>query len=92
MTDLKQAPARLSGLDGLRGIAVAGVLLFHADRFGSGFFGVDLFFALSGYLITALLLREVQRAADPRIVLDEQDHGHPPSIRIAGVAATLRSP
>lgn len=36
MTDLKQAPARLSGLDGLRGIAVAGVLLFHADRFGVG--------------------------------------------------------
>ncbi|MEU3648054.1 acyltransferase [Lentzea sp. NPDC034063] len=49
----------VSSLDGLRGVAVLGVLLFHADLLPGGFLGVDLFFALSGYLITDLLLREV---------------------------------
>src|SRR5690606_11248823 len=49
----------LPALDGLRGIAIAGVLLFHAGHLGGGFLGVDLFLALSGYLITDLLLREV---------------------------------
>ncbi|WP_394619346.1 acyltransferase family protein [Lentzea sp. JNUCC 0626] len=50
--------AHVSSLDGLRGVAVLGVLLFHADLLPGGFLGVDLFFALSGYLITDLLLRE----------------------------------
>ncbi|WP_026123276.1 acyltransferase family protein [Nocardiopsis chromatogenes] len=54
-------PARvphLPALDGLRGVAILGVLLFHTGRLPGGFLGVDLFFALSGYLITDLLLRE----------------------------------
>jgi peptidoglycan/LPS O-acetylase OafA/YrhL len=50
----------LPALDGLRGIAILGVLVFHAGHLPGGFLGVDLFFALSGYLITGLLLREVE--------------------------------
>ncbi len=49
----------LPALDGLRGVAILGVLLFHTGHLPGGFLGVDLFFALSGYLITDLLLREI---------------------------------
>ena len=52
--------AHFRALDGLRGVAIIGVLLFHTGHLPGGFLGVDLFFALSGYLITDLLLREVR--------------------------------
>ncbi len=45
----------ISSLDGLRGVAVLLVLLYHHGMLNSGWVGVDLFFALSGYLITAIL-------------------------------------
>ena len=48
-------------LDGLRGLAVAAVVLFHLEHLDGGFLGVDLFFVLSGYLITSLLLVEHRR-------------------------------
>jgi peptidoglycan/LPS O-acetylase OafA/YrhL len=53
-----QKQAHIPALDGLRGAAVAAVLLFHDGRLHGGFLGVDLFFALSGYLITSLLINE----------------------------------
>ena len=43
-------------LDGLRGLAVAGVVAYHLGWLPGGFLGVDLFFSLSGFLITALLI------------------------------------
>lgn len=47
-------------LDGLRGVAILMVLAFHLGLLPGGFLGVDIFFVLSGFLITSLLLEEWQ--------------------------------
>lgn len=59
------APIRyVPALDGIRGICLIGVLLFHApfSWMSGGFLGVSTFFTLSGYLITTLLLAEIERS------------------------------
>ncbi|QOR45719.1 acyltransferase family protein [Trueperella pecoris] len=52
--------SRIRGLDGLRALGALFVLVFHLlpDVGGAGFIGVDVFFVISGFLITALLLKE----------------------------------
>ncbi len=51
-------------IEGLRAVAVLAVVLFHADvpGVGGGYVGVDVFFVISGFLITGLLWREVSTA------------------------------
>jgi len=54
----------LPGLDGVRALAVLGVLLYHGDLtwMRGGFLGVDVFFVLSGFLITTLIVEEYSRS------------------------------
>lgn len=58
----KQRPAeagRVRELDGLRGLAVLAVMVHHYGLLSWGFLGVDVFFVLSGYLITGILVRGI---------------------------------
>ena len=58
----KQVMKYRSEIDGLRALAVVPVILFHAGfkAFSGGFVGVDVFFVISGYLITTILLNELE--------------------------------
>ena len=60
-----RSPAFRPDIEGLRGIAVLIVVLFHCGipGFSGGFVGVDVFFVLSGYLITGLLVAEIQKTS-----------------------------
>jgi peptidoglycan/LPS O-acetylase OafA/YrhL len=53
--------AHVAGLDGLRALAVISVLLYHGGLLAGGFLGVEVFFVISGYLITLILVDEWQR-------------------------------
>ncbi|BBZ13033.1 acyltransferase [Mycobacterium branderi] len=56
-------------IEGLRAVAVLAVVLFHAEvpGVGGGYVGVDVFFVISGFLITGLLFREVRTAGTVRL-------------------------
>ena len=58
----QQSLRYLPGLDGLRAVAVIAVILYHANKnwVSGGFLGVEVFFVISGYLITMLLINESQ--------------------------------
>jgi peptidoglycan/LPS O-acetylase OafA/YrhL/lysophospholipase L1-like esterase len=55
---------RIDGIDGLRALCVAAVLAYHLELpvFAGGFLGVEVFFVVSGYLITSLLIREQEHS------------------------------
>ena len=50
-------------IDGLRAVAVIPVIFFHAGikYFEGGFIGVDIFFVISGYLITSILIQDIEK-------------------------------
>ena len=60
----------IPALDGVRALGIVLVLLFHGgvSWMGGGFFGVDVFFVLSGFLITGLLLAEFRRERTVRLL------------------------
>lgn len=66
MSDIKYRP----DIDGLRAVAVLMVILFHmnADWIPGGFIGVDVFFVISGYIITSAIY--------PRILNEEFSFNH----------------
>lgn len=55
---ITEAPKYRTDIDGLRAIAVVAVIIFHIGFIPNGFLGVDMFFVISGYLITGIIYRE----------------------------------
>ena len=58
-------------IDGLRALAVISVIFYHSTKsisgfvlFPGGFIGVDIFFVISGYLITSIILNEINVTQD----------------------------
>jgi peptidoglycan/LPS O-acetylase OafA/YrhL len=64
-TDIKKSTHHISSIDGLRAIAVTAVVLYHLgiSWIPGGFLGVDLFFVISGYVITRLILDSINQSS-----------------------------
>ena len=68
MTELPSQRDHYPALDGLRGVAIIAVIVYHNFPYGNslfGWLGVDLFFVLSGFLITRILMKSIQQ--NPKI-------------------------
>lgn len=59
-------------IDGLRAIAVIAVILFHADFLPKGYLGVDIFFVISGYLITSIINQQLANNSFSLLVFYER--------------------
>ena len=65
MTELTSQRDHYPALDGLRGVAIIAVIIYHNFPYGNslfGWLGVDLFFVLSGFLITRILMKSIQQS------------------------------
>ena len=91
MTNPSAATKLRKDIEGLRAIAILTVVLFHAKMpgFSGGYIGVDLFFVLSGYLISGLLLDERTRTGAIGFAsFDARQGGHPARTRGGTVCIT----
>jgi peptidoglycan/LPS O-acetylase OafA/YrhL len=65
MKNIKNTLLYRKDIDGLRALAVLAVVIFHSgiETFSGGYVGVDVFFVISGYLITSLIIRDIDAGA-----------------------------
>ena len=94
-----QRSQRIAALDGLRALAIAGVVLYHLrpSRLTGGFLGVTLFFTLSGYLATKSIMRATARDgfSYPRYIGRRITRMMPPilvTIALTAVATYIAAP
>lgn len=94
-----QRSQRIAALDGLRALAIAGVVLYHLrpSRLTGGFLGVTLFFTLSGYLATKSIMRATARDgfSYPRYIARRITRLMPPilvTIALTAVATYIAAP
>ena len=84
----------VGALDGLRVLAILAVLVYHANPswLPGGYFGVTVFFVLTGYLTTLSIEREIGRAGRldyPRFVLKRVTRLLPSMLAVVGVSTLL---
>lgn len=94
-----QRSQRIAALDGLRALAIAGVVLYHLrpSRLTGGFLGVTLFFTLSGYLATKSIMRATARDefSYPRYIARRTMRLMPPiliTIALTAIATYIAAP
>lgn len=88
------ASRRVAGLDGLRVIAILGIVLYHANPtwIPGGFFGVTVFFVITGYLFTLSVQREIARSGSieyGRLIVKRAVRLWPTMLAVVGVTVIL---
>ena len=89
-----EGKGRISALEGIRTLSIVAILLYHADPswLPGGFFGVSVFFVLTGYLITLSLERGIAREKRldyPRFLAKRVGRMLPSMLVLVGVVAIL---